>query len=120
MVKLVTVNTLFDDMCTSTTATVILLCLVAIKDKQLTLEEYCQDGFNQTTQNLGIWYGKYPHIVKIMLTSQSMGHKGPEVQLMHLEKCHLEKSLRYHSSDSMTCHSGGSVNLINTIFKHQI
>ena len=38
MVKLVTVNTLLDDMCTSTTATVSLLC----PRKQLTLEEYCR------------------------------------------------------------------------------
>ena len=52
MVKLVTVNTLLDDMCTSTTATVSLFCLVAIKDKQVTLEEYCQDRFNQPTQIL--------------------------------------------------------------------
>ena len=55
MVKFVTVNTLLDDMCTSTTATVSLLCLVAIKDKQLTLEEYCQDRFNQPTQILESW-----------------------------------------------------------------
>ena len=48
MVKLVTVNTLLDDMCTSTTATVSLLCPC----KQLTLEEYCQDRFNQPTQIL--------------------------------------------------------------------
>ena len=91
MVKFVTVNTLLDDMCTSTTATVSLLCPC----KQLTLEEYCR-LINQ--HNFGILNCKYLHIVKMMLTSQSMGHIGREVQLMHLEKCHLEKSLRLQTN----------------------
>ena len=55
MVKFVTVNTLLDDMCTSTTATVSLFLPLSIKDKTKPSEEYCQDRFNQPTQILKSW-----------------------------------------------------------------